>query len=441
MQFKPAFRIRLTERKSAMVECMEGSHSRPHHRHMQIQKDRFTTQCNKADHQMDIPTRLRDERVWVLVQEDRQQYDCLTYRHLYLPPSHPDDLIRPGLFQCNCNVYGLSIAMLSFHGKYARLTKITGDSNPRLEIHLMRRIQLPDGEIFPNFNELSRVVQEIDEQVIREQQQQQEDGTEESQGHGWQSHAQPSVRESGDAASEEQPVPFVLPVDMLSREQNYPQTCRMCFYGVDTLTFTVALNGFAYTSRIPGVFILFDENHFGKTPEDGKLVEVKAMIQSSPHPSQGRILRPLQYPDLGPWVRVEVEMERIPFIQKYPSPNTYRALTMCQMKKRPRLKELARSRVVGTTPKQACLVPEPVFASPLGRNALAGAPLATAVTKPHPDQGAGDLDSTYWWKNVKELAGQGTNVELCQTPNMSTPLIHSLAQEGEVTLGKVALFS
>ncbi|XP_059547942.1 F-box only protein 31-like [Myotis daubentonii] len=263
MQFKPVFRIRLTERKSATVECMEGRHSRPHSRHLRIRKDRFTTQCNKADHQMDIPTGLRDEQAWVLVQEDRQQYDCLTYRRLYLPPSHPDDLIRPGLFQCNCNVYGLSIAMLSFHGKYARVTKITGDSNPRLEIHLMHRIQLPDGEIFPNFNELSHVVQEIDEQVIREQQQQQEDRTEESQGHGWQSPSQPSVRESGDAASEEQPVPFVLPVDVLSRDQNYPRTCRMCFYGVDTLSFTVALNGFAYTSRIPGVFILFDENHFG----------------------------------------------------------------------------------------------------------------------------------------------------------------------------------
>lgn len=63
--------------------------------------------------------------------------------------------------------------------------------NTRLEIHLLRRIHLPDGEIFRNFKELSRVVQEIDKQVIREQQQQlqQERGTEESQGHGWQSPA------------------------------------------------------------------------------------------------------------------------------------------------------------------------------------------------------------------------------------------------------------
>ncbi|XP_036194131.1 F-box only protein 31-like [Myotis myotis] len=262
VQFKPAFRIRLTERKSAKVECLEGRHSRPHRRHMQIRKDRFTTQCNKTDHLKDSPTRLRDEWGQVLVQEDRQQYDCLTYRRLYLPPSHLDDLIRPGLFQCKCNAYDLSIAMLSFHGKYARVTKVTGDSNPSLEIHLMRRIKLPDGEIFRNFNELSLVVQEIDEQVIRKQQQQ-EDRTEESEGHGWQSPAQPSVRVSGAAASEEQPVPFVLPVGVLSRDQSYPRTCRVCFYGVDTHTYTVALHGFAYTRRFPGVFILFDENHFG----------------------------------------------------------------------------------------------------------------------------------------------------------------------------------
>ncbi|XP_014387487.1 PREDICTED: F-box only protein 31, partial [Myotis brandtii] len=177
--FKPSFRIRLTERKSATVECMEGLHSRPHNCHMQIQKDRFTTQCIKTDHRKDSPTRLREEVGLVL--EDRQRYDCLAYRRLYLPPSHPDDLIRPGLFQSKYDAFGLTIAMLSFHGKYARITKVMGIAKTlALEIHLMRRIQLRDGEIFRNFHKLSRVVQEIDEQVIREQQQQQENGTEES---------------------------------------------------------------------------------------------------------------------------------------------------------------------------------------------------------------------------------------------------------------------
>uniref|UniRef100_G1PYV0 F-box domain-containing protein n=1 Tax=Myotis lucifugus TaxID=59463 RepID=G1PYV0_MYOLU len=260
LQFKPSFRIRLTERKSATVECMEGLHRRPHNHHMQIRKDRFSIQCNKTDHRTDSPTRLRGERGLVLVQEDRQVYDWLTYRRLYLPPRHPDDLIRPGLFQSKYQIFRLKkIAMLSFHGKYARVTKIMGKSIAMLEIHLKRRIQLRDGEIFRNFNELSRVVQEIDEQVFREQQQQQENGTEESEGHGWQSPVQPSVGESGAAASEEQPVPFVLPANMLSIEQNYPRTCRMCFYGVDTVT----RHGFPSTRRCPGVFILFDENHFG----------------------------------------------------------------------------------------------------------------------------------------------------------------------------------
>uniref|UniRef100_G1QD39 F-box protein 31 n=1 Tax=Myotis lucifugus TaxID=59463 RepID=G1QD39_MYOLU len=281
MQFKPAFRIRLTESKSATVECLEGHHSRPHNRRMQIQKDRFNTQCNKTDHLKDVPRWLKDEWGRVLVQEDRQQYDCLTYRRLYLPPSHPDDLIRPGLFQANCNAYGLSIAMLSFHGKYARVTKVTGDSNPSLEIHLMRRIQLPDGEMFNNFNELSHVVQEIDKQVIREQQQQQEDGTEESEGHGWQSPAQQTVRESRAATSEEQPVPFFLPVGVLSRDQNYPRTCRMCFYAVDTVTFTVTLRGFAYTGRFLGVFILFDENHFGFIWQDVNYFILFSRVQNT----------------------------------------------------------------------------------------------------------------------------------------------------------------
>ncbi|XP_036180032.1 LOW QUALITY PROTEIN: F-box only protein 31-like [Myotis myotis] len=257
VESKPSFRIRLTETKSAAVECMEGRHSRPHSRHMQIRKDRFSTQCNKTDHLKDSPTRLREEWGQVLVRKDRLRYDCLTYRRLYLPPNHPDDLIRPGLFQGKYHRFGLMIAMLSFHGEYARVTEITGNYNETIEIHLMRRIQLGDGKIFRNFNKLYRVVLEIEDQVIREKQQ--ENGTEESEGHGWQSPAQPGVGESGAAASEEQPVPFVLPVGMRSRLHNYPSTCRMCFYGV----YSVTNRSITYPRRFPGVFILFDENHLG----------------------------------------------------------------------------------------------------------------------------------------------------------------------------------
>lgn len=51
--------------------------------------------------------------------------NCLTYRRIYLPPSRPDDLIRPGLFKGTYGSHGLEIVMLSFHGKRARGTKIT----------------------------------------------------------------------------------------------------------------------------------------------------------------------------------------------------------------------------------------------------------------------------------------------------------------------------
>uniref|UniRef100_G1Q590 F-box domain-containing protein n=1 Tax=Myotis lucifugus TaxID=59463 RepID=G1Q590_MYOLU len=263
LQFKPSFRIRLTERKSATVECLEGRISRPHNCHVQIRKDRLTLQCRKTDHRTDSPTRLRGERGWVLPQ-DGQQYDWVTYRRLYLPPGHPGDLIRPGLFQFKCEMCRRKkIAMLSFHGKYARVTEIRGGLIWTLEIHLRRRIQLRDGGFFHDFNELSRVVREIGEQVIWEQQQQQEDGTEESEGHGWQSPAQPSVGESGAAASEEQPVPFVLPEGVRSSDQNYPRTCRMCFYGRDSVTLGVFTRRRRHRGPDHGVFILFDESHFG----------------------------------------------------------------------------------------------------------------------------------------------------------------------------------
>ncbi|XP_064437073.1 F-box only protein 31 isoform X3 [Mirounga angustirostris] len=219
------------------------------------------------------------------------QYDnCLTYRRIYLPPSHPDDLIRPGLFKGTYGSHGLEIVMLSFHGKRARGTKITGDPNipagqQTVEVDLMHRIQLPDVESLRNFNELSRIVLEVREQV-RQEQQQQENGLEDGGGRGRQSprepqrgSAQPSVEmpaekvgEPGDgeaaaaaAPAPEQPAqcgqgqPFVLPVGVSSRNEDYPRTCRMCFYG----TGLIAGHGFTSPERTPGVFILFDEDRFG----------------------------------------------------------------------------------------------------------------------------------------------------------------------------------
>uniref|UniRef100_A0A452RL42 F-box only protein 31 n=1 Tax=Ursus americanus TaxID=9643 RepID=A0A452RL42_URSAM len=312
MRFKPLFRVHLMERKSATVECMYG-HRGPHNGHIQIvKKDEFSTKCNQTDHhrmsggrQEEFRTWLREE--WGRTLEDifhehmqelilmkfiyTSQYDnCLTYRRIYLPPGRPDDLIRPGLFKGTYGSHGLEIVMLSFHGTRARGTKITGDPNipagqQTVEIDLMRRIQLPDVESLRNFNELSRIVLEVREQV-RQEQQQQEDGLGGGEGRGQQSprepqrgSAQPSVEpppekvgEPGDgeaaaaaAPAPEQPArsgqgqPFVLPVGVSSRNEDYPRTCRMCFYG----TGLIAGHGFTSPERTPGVFILFDEDRFG----------------------------------------------------------------------------------------------------------------------------------------------------------------------------------
>lgn len=91
----------------------------------------------------------------------------------------------------------------------------------------MHRIQLPNVENLCNFNELSRIVLEVHEQV-RQEQQQQEDRTEDSEA------ARPpteKVWEPGDrgaaALKEEEPVQFVLPVGVTSRNEDYPRTCRM----------------------------------------------------------------------------------------------------------------------------------------------------------------------------------------------------------------------
>ncbi|XP_023616865.1 F-box only protein 31 isoform X3 [Myotis lucifugus] len=317
MRFKPLFRIHLMERKSATVECMYG-HRGPHNGHIQIvKKDEFSTKCNQTEYhrmsggrqevslrschqeqtssacrqpegslpwfiltllvQKEFRTWLREE--WGRTLEDifhehmqelilmkfiyTSQYDnCLTYRRIYLPPSHPDDLIRPGLFKGTYGSHGLEIVMLSFHGKHARVTKITGDPNipagqQTVEIDLMHRIQLPNVENLCNFNELSRIVLEAQEQV-RQEQQRQEDRTEDGEGSG----PPTEVREPGNegaAPLKEEPVQFVLPVGVSSRNENYPRTCRMCFYG----TGLIAGHGFTSPERTPGVFILFDEDRFG----------------------------------------------------------------------------------------------------------------------------------------------------------------------------------
>ncbi|XP_027746298.1 F-box only protein 31 isoform X2 [Empidonax traillii] len=300
MRFKPLFRIHLMERKCATVECMYG-HKGPHNGHIQIvKKDEFSTKCNQTDHhrmsggrQEEFRTWLREE--WGRTLEDifhehmqelilmkfiyTSQYDnCLTYRRIYLPPSSPDDLIRPGLFKGTYGSHGLEIVMLSFHGKKAKGTKITGDPNipagqQTVEIDLAHPLQLPDIENLHDFSELSRIVLEVQEQVRREEQEQEQRQEEEECSQ--QASSQPAANPLGGEGAEGEETaagaegttqnkapasqPFVLPMGVISRNEDYPRTCRICFYG----TGLIAGHGFTSPERTPGVFVLFDDDRFG----------------------------------------------------------------------------------------------------------------------------------------------------------------------------------
>ncbi|KAM6118193.1 F-box only protein 31 isoform 2-T2 [Pterocles gutturalis] len=301
MRFKPLFRIHLMERKSATVECMYG-HKGPHNGHIQIvKKDEFSTKCNQTDHhrmsggrQEEFRTWLREE--WGRTLEDifhehmqelilmkfiyTSQYDnCLTYRRIYLPPSSPDDLIKPGLFKGTYGSHGLEIVMLSFHGKKAKGTKITGDPNipagqQTVEIDLAHPLQLPDVENLRDFSELSRIVLEVQEQVRREEQEQEQRQEAEDRSQQAASHPAAKPPLGGEGAEGEETAagaegttqdkasgsqPFVLPMGVISRNEDYPRTCRICFYG----TGLIAGHGFTSPERTPGVFVLFDDDRFG----------------------------------------------------------------------------------------------------------------------------------------------------------------------------------
>ncbi|XP_042749057.1 F-box only protein 31 isoform X2 [Lagopus leucura] len=300
MRFKPLFRIHLMERKSATVECMYG-HKGPHNGHIQIvKKDEFSTKCNQTDHhrmsggrQEEFRTWLREE--WGRTLEDifhehmqelilmkfiyTSQYDnCLTYRRIYLPPSSPEDLIKPGLFKGTYGSHGLEIVMLSFHGRKAKGTKITGDPNipagqQTVEIDLAHPLQLPDIENLRDFSELSRIVLEVQEQVRREEQEEEQRREDEDrfQQAATPPAAQPQGGEGAEgeetasgaerAAQDKAPAsqPFVLPMGVISRNEDYPRTCRVCFYG----TGLIAGHGFTSPERTPGVFVLFDDDRFG----------------------------------------------------------------------------------------------------------------------------------------------------------------------------------
>ncbi|XP_064785741.1 F-box only protein 31-like isoform X2 [Oncorhynchus masou masou] len=231
------------------------------------------------------------------------QYDnCLTYRRIYLPPLMPSDLLQPGLFKGTYGSHGLEIIMLSFHGPRARATKLTGDPNVpagqlTLDVDLTRPVHLPDLEHQRSVEELSRLVLGVHEEAQQEAQSPDVapqgvavgEGAVAPQGvavgegavapqraaaakgavdgggaeglelamEAQSESRQPGPSSSSSAPSEAQP--FVLPLGVMARNEVYPRTCKMCFYG----TGLIAGHGFTSPERTPGLFILFDEDRFG----------------------------------------------------------------------------------------------------------------------------------------------------------------------------------
>ncbi|XP_028264404.1 F-box only protein 31 isoform X2 [Parambassis ranga] len=304
MRRRPLFRIHMWESKKATVECMYG-HKGPHKGDIQtVKKDEFSTKCNQTDHHRMPGGRQEEFRTWLeeewgrtleeIFHEHMQelilmkfiytsQYDnCLTYRRIYLPPAMPSDLLQPGLFKGTYGSHGLEIVMFSFHGKFARATKLTGDPNVpagqlTLDVDLSRPVVLPELDQQRNIEEVSRLVLGIHEQAQREMEPQSSgtsatvktaegacDDAGASGGDGMETdHGACSEGcLSGPSSSKTNPPesqPFVLPLGVMARNEVYPRTCRKCFYG----TGLIAGHGFTSPERTPGLFVLFDEDRFG----------------------------------------------------------------------------------------------------------------------------------------------------------------------------------
>lgn len=309
MRRRPLFRIHMLESNKAAVECMYG-HKGPHKGDVQTgKKDEFSTKCNQTDHHRMPGGRQEEFRTWLeeewgrtledIFHEHMQelilmkfiytsQYDnCLTYRRIYLPPRLPSDLLQPGLFKGTYGSHGLEIIMLSFHGPRARATKLTGDPNVpagqlTLDVDLNRPVHLPDLEHQRSVEELSRLVLGVHEEAQQEAQSPDVapqgvaagDGALAPQGaaaadgggaeglelamEAQSESPQPGPSSSSSSASSEAQ-PFVLPLGVMARNEVYPRTCKMCFYG----TGLIAGHGFTSPERTPGLFILFDEDRFG----------------------------------------------------------------------------------------------------------------------------------------------------------------------------------
>uniref|UniRef100_A0A673W760 F-box protein 31 n=1 Tax=Salmo trutta TaxID=8032 RepID=A0A673W760_SALTR len=295
MRRRPLFRIHMLESNKAAVECMYG-HKGPHKGDVQTgKKDEFSTKCNQTDHHRMPGGRQEEFRTWLeeewgrtledIFHEHMQelilmkfiytsQYDnCLTYRRIYLPPRLPSDLLQPGLFKGTYGSHGLEIIMLSFHGPRARATKLTGDPNVpagqlTLDVDLNRPVHLPDLEHQRSVEELSRLVLGVHEEAQQEAQSPDVapqgvaagDGAVAPQGAAAAKGAVDGGEAEGlDSSASSEAQPFVLPLGVMARNEVYPRTCKMCFYG----TGLIAGHGFTSPERTPGLFILFDEDRFG----------------------------------------------------------------------------------------------------------------------------------------------------------------------------------
>uniref|UniRef100_A0A4W5KFA2 F-box protein 31 n=1 Tax=Hucho hucho TaxID=62062 RepID=A0A4W5KFA2_9TELE len=302
MRRRPLFRIHMWESNKAAVECMYG-HKGPHKGDVQTGKnDEFSTKCNQTDHHRMPGGRQEEFRTWLeeewgrtledIFHEHMQelilmkfiytsQYDnCLTYRRIYLPPRLPSDLLQPGLFKGTYGSHGLEIIMLSFHGPRARATKLTGDPNVpagqlTLDVDLNRPVRLPDLEHQRSVEELSRLVLGVHEEAQQEAQSPDVAPQGVAAGKGAvagggaeglelameaQSESpQPGPSSSSSSSAPSEAQAFVLPLGVMARNEVYPRTCKMCFYG----TGLIAGHGFTSPERTPGLFILFDEDRFG----------------------------------------------------------------------------------------------------------------------------------------------------------------------------------
>lgn len=110
-----------------------------------------------------------------------------------------------------------------------------------VEIDLAHPLQLPDIENLRDFSELSRIVLEVQEQVRREEQEEEQRREDEDrfQQAATSPAAQPQGGEGAEgeetasgaerAAQDKAPAsqPFVLPMGVISRNEDYPRTCRV----------------------------------------------------------------------------------------------------------------------------------------------------------------------------------------------------------------------